>query len=215
MMKSTIRHPAYFQIFADDAKQKLYGCDQEWYRSHWQRISGCGPTAASNLMYYISRSKQAASGVDMTNGKDECLALMEKVWGYVTPTQQGVDTTKRFVDSLGRYLDELHLKADLQVLNIAKDIKKRPTVIDVVAFLDQAMRSDAPVAFLNLCNGEETALEEWHWVTVISLELEEETSQVYIEILDESQIKRINLSLWLSTTTRGGGFVYIDVGLAR
>ncbi len=214
-MNSSIRHPEYFQIFSEDESKTLFGCDQEWYRSHWQRISGCGPTAASNLMYYISRSKQAASGVDMTNGKDECLTLMEKVWAYVTPTQQGVDTTKRFVDSLGMYLDELQFKADLQVLNIAKAMKKRPTAEDVVTFLDQAMRNDAPIAFLNLCNGDETALEEWHWVTIISLEFNEDTSQVYVEIIDESQIKRINLTLWLRTTTRGGGFVYIDAGLAR
>lgn len=214
-MNSTIRHPEYFQIFSEDDSEKLFGCDQEWYQSHWQRISGCGPTAASNLMYYISRSQQAASGVTIANNKEKCLTLMEKVWGYVTPTQQGVDTTKRFMDSLGRYLDELQLKAELRVLNVAKDIKNRPTVEDVVTFIDQAMRNDAPVAFLNLCNGDETALEEWHWVTVISLEVSEDTSQVYVEILDESQIKRINLSLWLSTTTRGGGFVYIDTGLAR
>ncbi len=215
MINSIIRHPEYFQIFSEDESTKLFGCDQEWYRSHWQRISGCGPTAASNLMYYISRSKQVASGVNMTNNKEKCLTLMEKVWAYVTPTQQGVDTTKRFVDSLGGYLDELQLKADLHVLNIAKDIKNHPTVEDVVMFLDQAMRSDAPVAFLNLCNGDETTLEEWHWVTIISLEYNEDTSQVYVEIIDESQVKRINLSLWLSTTTRGGGFVYIDAGLER
>ncbi len=214
-MNSTIRHPEYFQIFSEDKTKKLFGCDQEWYQSHWQRISGCGPTAASNLMYYISRNQQAALGVNMTNDKEKCLTLMEKVWAYVTPTQQGVDTTKLFVDSLGRYLDELQLKAELRVLNIAKDIQKRPTVEDVVKFIDQAMRNDAPVAFLNLCNGDETALEEWHWVTVISLEFNEDTSRVYVEILDESQIKRINLSLWLSTTMRGGGFVYIDTRLAR
>ena len=215
MMNSTIRHPEYFQIFSEDESKTLFGCDQEWYRSHWQRISGCGPTAASNLMYYITRSKQAASDVNMTNNKGKCLALMEKVWGYVTPTQQGVDTTKRFVDSLGLYLEELHLKADLHVLNIAEDIQNRPTNEDVVTFLDQAMRNDAPIAFLNLCNGDEIALEEWHWVTIIALEYSDTASQVYVEIIDESKIKRINLALWLSTTTRGGGFVYIDAGLAR
>ena len=214
-MYSTIHHPEIFQIFSENDSGKLYGCDQEWYQSHWQRISGCGPTAASNLMYYISRSQQSAFGDTMTNSKGKCLALMEKVWTYVTPTQQGVDTTKRFVDSLGRYLDELQLKADLRILNIAEDVQKRPIAKDIVTFLDQAMQNDAPVAFLNLCNGDEAMLEEWHWVTVIAMEFNEDMSQVYVEILDESQIKRINLSLWLSTTTLGGGFVYIDAGLAH
>jgi hypothetical protein len=65
-----------------------------------------------------------------------------------------------------------------------------------------------PVAFLNLCNGEETNLERWHWVTVISVEYEEIKQGVFLSIMDEGMIKRINLALWYETTTLGGGFVY-------
>jgi len=44
-------------------------------------------------------------------------------------------------------------------------------------------------------------------VTIISLEYIENKG-IYVYILDEGAIKRINLTLWYNTTTLGGGFVY-------
>jgi hypothetical protein len=70
------------------------------------------------------------------------------------------------------------------------------------------MDGDTPVAFLNLCNGEENKLEAWHWVTVIALEFSDINESVYLKILDESQVKTINLKLWYETTVLGGGFVF-------
>ncbi len=60
-------------------------------------------------------------------------------------------------------------------------------------------------------NGAESRLEAWHWVTVIAVEYLSEDEQIVLKILDESQIKKINLKLWYETTELGGGFVYLSI----
>jgi hypothetical protein len=70
-----------------------------------------------------------------------------------------------------------------------------------------ALRNDTPVAFLNLNNGAEKQLYSWHWVTIISLEYEEDGNTAFADILDEGLIKKIDLAGWFRTTTLGGGFV--------
>jgi hypothetical protein len=48
--------------------------------------------------------------VDVQNSKAGCLTLMEELWAYVTPTEEGIDTTKEFVDSLHPYFDAMGFK---------------------------------------------------------------------------------------------------------
>jgi len=77
-----------------------------------------------------------------------------------------------------------------------------------LSFLEGGLIKDAPIAFLNLCNGQVKNLDPWHWVTIISLEYAENGKSASIKILDEGLIKKIDLALWYDTTTLGGGFVY-------
>jgi hypothetical protein len=79
----------------------------------------------------------------------------------------------------------------------------------LLKFLEEALSKDSPIAFLNLCNGIEKNLECWHWVTIISLEYMENEEQTFVNILDDGQIKKIDLALWYNTTRKNGGFVYL------
>ena len=83
----------------------------------------------------------------------------------------------------------------------------RPGFDEIVDFITQGLQKDAPVAFLNLCNGEEKNLDRWHWVTIIASDVKS-PDEIIISISDEGRIKYINLSLWVKTTTLGGGLVY-------
>ena len=58
---------------------------------------------------------------------------------------------------------------------------------------------DRPIAFLNLCNGEENNLDKWHWVVVV--EIFEENGEYFLNIIDDKEILKINLSLWYRTIT--------------
>ena len=87
------------------------------------------------------------------------------------------------------------------------EVPKRPVLYEVIEFIQNGLRADTPIAFLNLDNGAETALEAWHWVTITAIYAEE--TDAVVDICDEGVKKQINLRLWLETTVQGGGFIYL------
>jgi hypothetical protein len=136
---------------------------------------------------------------------------MEEIWNYVTPNEEGVDSTKRFYESMLAYFESLGLDVSYEVCDISEEKNLRIGHNAFLTFLRQAMANDAPVAFLNLCNGKVENLESWHWVTIISIEYSEDGNNLLATILDEGSIKTIDLMLWYNTTKLGGGFVYFQV----
>lgn len=140
---------------------------------------------------------------------------MEEIWKFVTPTRAGIPTTKLFYESVTAYTKTKGLDVEYRYCDLPKKKSLRPKFMDVVYFLEGALQQDSPIAFLNLCNGDEKNLEPWHWVTIISLEYSEDGESAFIDILDEGMIKKINLLLWYKTTTHGGGFVYFTASLDK
>jgi hypothetical protein len=205
----SIANPGLFRIIDESCNESYFGCSQEWYAKKWQRMSGCGPTAASNIMMYINNRKSALGMKDSCRSKDECQSFMEEMWRYVTPTLMGVHTTKRFYEGMAEYAESMKMSVRFEVCDLPQDENRRPELTEMLRFIEGALEKDCPVAFLNLCNGQELSLDRWHWVTIISLEHSEDAENAVIEVLDEGAIKRLNLSLWYNTTKRGGGFVYL------
>ena len=211
MTLKSISNPGVFKVLNRVTNERHYGCDQEWYSTEWQRRSGCGPTAASNIIYYLTHKGQTAKSEQDIVCKSECSSLMEEVWNHVTPTTEGIPTTKMLCEEMLSYIKSKGLEFEYRLMDIPKDSDRRPKLLEVLDFLETALSEDVPVAFLNLCNGDEINLERWHWVTIISLEYTDKDEQICIDILDEGLIKKIDLTLWYNTTKRGGGFVYFSV----
>jgi hypothetical protein len=196
-------------------ENKRYGCDQNWYGTEWQRRAGCGPSTASNLLFYMSGGQAAGSGGENPGRatREDFLALMEDVWAYVTPTDRGIPTTALFCESFLRYAADKGIEVLRHgVLDMFDE--PRGTLGEAVAFIEGALVADLPVAFLNLCNGGEENLDRWHWVTIVSLEYgsegegEEKREKACITVLDNGELKKADLALWRRTTTLGGGFAY-------
>jgi len=211
MIKNSISNPEFYEILDEDTNKLYYGCTQDWYSKFWQRMSGCGPSVASNVVLYINHNRYKFEIGKSYNNKKNCLLLMDDVWNYVTPTMKGVNNTKIFYEGVLSYVKEKGLNVDYDVLNIPKDKSSRPEFSTLLNFIEISLQKDSPVAFLNLHNGEEKELDKYHWVTIISLEYEKDSSRAYVEILDEGLIKKIDLLLWYNTTTLGGGFAYFTV----
>ncbi len=178
-----------------------HGCDQNWYKSIWQRMSGCGPTTASSLFLYHRRSKEHIPQPE----KAECLKLMEELWGYITPTARGVHTTQEYCEGAGRFANAHGLQVDAAALDVPREPDLRPARDTVLRFLEEALKNDLPVAFLNHNNGAEKALDSHHWVAIVSLSYVPD-GKTEIAFVDESIIKHIDVANWLRTTTGGGGF---------
>ena len=196
-----------FLEIPDENSQLSYGCDQQWYNTERQQMCGCGPSVACGIIWYLSHCL-GLSQSDLTTPKDKCLVLMEEVWRFMTPSTEGIPSTKMFYESVLTYAESKGLNLEYRFCNIPIDESIRPEFTIIERFIKKGLKQNAPVAFLNLCNGKEENLERWHWVTIVSLFHEGLGERAFINILDSGLIKRIDLSLWYETTTRGGGFVY-------
>ncbi len=202
MIKRSISNQNLLTVVDESTQDINCGCNQAWYTTDWQRRAGCGPSVASNLFGYLF------SELNNSNNKENWLSLMEDVWEYVTPTTRGMPTTQLFYDSSLAYAMAKGLKIKYEYCDVPEEASCRPIFQEIVHFIENGLNEDVPVAFLNLCNGEEQCLYRWHWVTIIELDYSEDQSSASVTILDEGIQKTIDLALWYKTTTLGGGFVY-------
>jgi hypothetical protein len=202
----SINEPKRLQL-KDETGSILYGCSQEWYRTPWQRMSGCGPSTASNIVLYYQRSDRISTSITV-DSKADFIKLMEYIWKYVTPGYMGMHLPSQFCKGLDSYFKSINAVLKCNTLDIPKSIKSRPDLRAAVDFIIAGLSADSPVAFLNLSNGTVKDLDEWHWVTVIAIETNEDTGDVYLEIYDDGKQKKIDFKQWYSTIRQGGGLIY-------
>jgi len=199
-----IQNPDSLTLLKPDGELQL-GCDQENYKSKWQRLSGCGPTAASNLYLY------SLPDIGRHRTLEEGLEVMDEIWHYVTPRfGGGVSNTKIFTSGLSKLLDEKGKKYTFEVIEVPQKKEQRRPIAEVREFMERSINNDLPVAFLNLHNGEEKQLDAWHWVTVVGYELSP-TNELYLDIFDAGKLISVNLDQWYDKTKKGGGFVVYQI----
>lgn len=188
----------------------LFGCDQDWFRGFWQRKAGCGPCTGANLLLYLSRSGRLSLPMEITD-RASFLILMERSWEYLTPGMKGLNSPYLMLEGLDAFLENLGSGMRSRALNIPTEEDRRPHFETAETFIRNGLLADSPVAFLNLSNGDVAQLESWHWVTVIGLDGKGRDAELVI--YDNGRQLRVSLSRWLSTTRRGGGFVYVGEGI--
>ena len=202
-MKISLSDIEAFKIVDRATGEVFYGCSQDWFGTHWQKLSGCGPAAVTNILMYRNSVKDGS-----VRDKGTAESLMEEVWKFITPTTKGIPTVEMLLErvtSYGEARGKITLYRDCVV---PREKSMRPSIETVASFIDDALGRDAPVAFLNLCNGDENTLEDWHWVTVVEMERRASDGRVIVNILDRGRKMPIDLSLWLETTTSDGGFLH-------
>ena len=187
------------------AGERLYhGADQDWFSTVWRRKAGCGPTTASNILRYM---KERAFLPKAGGTRQEMQGLMEWVWGYVTPGVFGLNSTELFREGMDKLLSELKSPLRCRVLDVSADARERPSVQRTAEFFRQAFEADSPIAFLNLDHGALSGLESWHWVSLIAMD--HEGDKLTATAADNGQLLKLDIGLWLETTRRSGGFVYL------
>jgi len=194
-----------FKITDDKSSLTYYGCDQAWYDNIWKKKAGCGPCTVCNIIIYLYYKTLFNNSFHIN--KTDVLRLMNEIWEYVTPSVWGVNSTKMLYDGAIDYAVSKGMDLNYNYLNIPQDRAMRPELDEVIDFIAKAIKKDSPVAFLNLCNGEEKNLYRWHWVTIAAINVKS-ADEAILTVLDEGKIIYINLSLWYKTTNLGGGFVF-------
>ncbi|MDD2427462.1 MAG: hypothetical protein PHR78_02675 [Eubacteriales bacterium] len=196
----------HFMIVRDDHTESVeyFGSNQEWFPDAWQRMAGCAPSVTANIFLYHYQKEEA----EQYCSKKDLLALMEETWNYVTPGEGGLPSTTKFAEKVKDFGLSHNLELDSKILKIPEDKALRPALDEMIDFIVAALEQETPVAFLNLCNGEVETLDKWHWVTITGLKYDKEAATATAMISDEAVSKEIDMALWLSSTTIGGGFVY-------
>jgi hypothetical protein len=213
MNRKSLSNSNLFELIDTITHKTYYGYHQECYSTEWQRLSGCGPSTASNIILYMNHTKCTLELEQGFIRTENCLQLMEEIWEYVTPTAEGIPTTKMIYEDVISYTKSKGMNVEYAFCDLPEDKANRPDLNKTLTFLEGALLKDCPIAFLNLCNGQVKNLDPWHWVTIISLEYGEDRNNVFIYILDEGIIKKIDLELWYNTTILGGGFVYFTINI--
>jgi hypothetical protein len=183
------------------------GGDQEWYSDPWQKRAGCGPVAASNIIWYLTRSQCHGLCPISEGNREEFIELMKVMFDCVTPTMRGVHSGQLFVTGMKKYMKTSPFCMDAHILKIPRSRTQRPAWEHCADFVRSSIELDNPVAFLNLSSGDIEVLDSWHWVTI--LEIDPATGHVTIS--DQSKSNDIDLSLWLRSTQLGGAFVSLNI----
>lgn len=202
-----LRDPDSIRVI-DEKGNSSYGCDQDWYGSFWQRMAGCGPSVASNLLLYLHHAGKIGLPLDVKN-KAGCVGLMEAVWHHVTPTTRGLYLITQFCEGVHSFTKTFGASVECMSLEIPKKKDDRPSLGEIADFIEAGLESDCPVAFLNLSNGKIKALDEWHWVTIVSITRTQDNSKVEALIYDADKSFTVDIKLWHEKTTLGGGMVYL------
>lgn len=198
-MAYMLQHPEIFEILDSKTNKIFYGCDQDWYTTKWQRVSGCGPTVATNMVLYIFQKKFST--------RAEYVEMMRDVRKYVTPTIGGVNRTSMFYRGLARCFSNNKYNMSYRYLNVPRKAH-RPTFEQITEFINFALKNDRPIAFLNLHNGKVVNLESWHWTLIVESHLDHQNDHTMVTILDNGEKKTIDLKQWYDNTANDGGFVY-------
>lgn len=210
MIRKSILNLDYLKIEGNLEDYIYYGGNQEWFKTNWRRISGCGPTTASAIIMYENRKNNRDKSIKYT--KSKFIDLMNDVWNFITPIKgKGVNTIELFFEGFEKYIKEKQNKKIKPIfMKVAKKFEDRPKNKEVFKFLYEAIEKDYPIAFLNLDNGQESKLHKWHWVTIVGILYDDLNDKLEVTIADEGLLKKINLGLWLKTTKDEGGFVYFE-----
>ena len=73
----SVKHPEWLDIDVNGTIS--HGYDQEWFDDEWQRLSGCGPTSATQVLSY-SEFRDGLLDVSTTANHTLALERMNVVW---------------------------------------------------------------------------------------------------------------------------------------
>lgn len=182
--------------------------NQLWYKNRWKIQAGCGPTNASQLIWYLIKSNEEYAYLknNSLNDKVEFMKLMDELWYYITPKLAGVHSVKIFSKGLSQFLIDNSIKLEIASLDLRKKLFKKPKFAVVEKFIIESLSNNNLVAFLTLSNGKINELYNWHWTTIF--EYDSSTNEAFI--IDAEREFKINIKNWYESSFLGGGLVYIN-----
>ena len=186
-----------------------FGGNQAWYPKIWHKQSGCGPTAAANQMLYLAYNHDVFSRLYSYNTKDRehFTNHMQELFKYVTPGMMGVNHVDKLARGVINYAASKGITLNSTTFCVNPSHHSR-SLDHLITYVKEAFSKDCPIAFLNLSRGREYRLQNWHWITITSVEFRDDT--IFATASDEGRMRTFDLGLWFLTTPMHGGLVYFE-----
>lgn len=206
MAEVSIKHPEW--LYIDVNGSISHGYDQEWFDDEWQRISGCGPTTATQVLSY-AQFRDGMLDISTAANQEKALERMNVMWNYVKPRFGGGVYKTQWMDAgLKKMMGDFQLPYHVHMVNVSPFCASRIDIEKAAEFIEKGLSQDVPVAFLNRHKGKERALYTWHWVPIYKIFCVGD--DIRCGIFDEGEIRDFSISNWLKDTILGGGFCYIS-----
>jgi len=208
-MDIAIPRPDLFDIIDQDTASVSLGGNQAWYSTEWNRRAGCGPTSAANILAYLALTRPALRALYgcETLSRAAFTRHMEEVFKFVTPGAMGLNRTEMFTEGVLNFAESRGISLTPHVFGVTSNmVRDRQPIAALAEFVSTGLTSNCPLGFLNLTKGRVKNLQSWHWITIISVQIEENT--LIAEASDEGLRRRFDLRLWYLSTRLPGGLVY-------
>lgn len=168
----SLRHTDFIPLTENETSSHAYGGRQKWFTKKSQRLRGCGPVAAANILCYLARSEEKYRPLypdrDLTQARFS--VLMAEMYAALSPAWiGGVFTRGRFVRGMTKWAQSRGVPLTVHVSG-----PRTQNHEEAFAMIRQGLERDKPVAALNLKlrytvspGGENFG---WHWITITGLE---------------------------------------------
>ncbi len=189
-------------MVVNDSGVTHYGATVEWFKKKEQIQFGNSIITATNLILFdFAKSIKLAYDKNAINSMQVC-GLMEEMWEILYPIKQGKVSMQAFINGVEFFAISKNINYSFTYRTIdsttSKSIKE-----SIVGFISQALTNNRPVAFLN-----ETSInslhKQWEWVLIFKIENEGNN----VHVIDNGEIKTIDLLEWLNSEESQGGFVH-------
>lgn len=186
-----------------------FGPNQEWYLDERARIAGCGPTSGALITAYLAASNPERYGAlyqQPTFAYDDFVRHMQQMYRYLRPGAMGLNRLESYREGMEKYAADTKTTLKPLTFPVAGiEYLSRDRETSLCAFVRDALCADQPIAFLALSRGRERALQNWHWITIVSAKIGDQ--ELIATASDEGISREFDLLNWYRTTRLSGGLL--------
>lgn len=194
-------------IIKDEFGAEYYGGSEVWFAEKKHKEVANGAAVLATMFSYFERSWSYFDGLCSHNPKkkNSFIEYMYDVLKYVSPGLIGIMAgdlrkgAKQYSESRGFVFRSEEFTIPGAKVN-------RPEDRAIFSYIENSLRRDIPVGFINLGSGRVKNITPNHWVIIVGME--KDTGM--LDVLDNGKLIAIDLEKWLKKSSMGGSFAIIE-----
>lgn len=185
-----------------------YGGNQDWFRTYWMRLGGCGAETACECSIYFAREFEFKSAYPFDANsitKREYVDFAHIMEPYLRPRLSGINKLSIFVEGYGKYLKNQGIDG----IKLSEFSGER-TYDEAREIVKQQIDKGMPLAFLTLRHRNKKYEDYvWHWYLVNGYD--ETREGLKVKAVTYSEYEWLDLrELWDTRSNPKGGIILFD-----